>query len=55
MQPEAAKPGRPGSRPCRAVSTPSTTTAVSSTRATTPVARLAYHSAVPDGITTPRR
>src|ERR1019366_4577619 len=38
--------GRPGRRPCRFTSTPSSTTAVSSSRLTTPVARLAYHSAV---------
>src|SRR5229473_3615216 len=38
--------GSPGTRPCRLTSTPSTTTAVSSSRLTTPVARLAYHSAV---------
>ena len=38
--------GRPGSRPWRLTSTPSRTTAVSSSRLTTPVALLAYQSAV---------
>src|ERR1022692_2185370 len=38
--------GRPGRRPWRFTSTPSNTTTVSRNRLTTPVARLAYHSAV---------
>src|ERR1035438_1775506 len=38
--------GRPGRRPWRFTSTPSSTTAVSRSRLTTPVARLAYHIAV---------
>src|SRR6266545_959296 len=38
--------GRPGSRPWRLTSTPSMTIAVSSSRLTTPVALLAYQSAV---------
>src|ERR1035438_7883359 len=38
--------GSPGSCPCRFTSTPSSTTPVSSSRLTTPVARLVYQSAV---------
>ena len=38
--------GRPGSRPRRLTRMPSSTTTVSSTSATTPVALLAYQSAV---------
>src|SRR5215472_11090252 len=45
-RPLTAKPGRPGSRPCLVTIRPSSTTAVMSSSATTPVARLAYHSAV---------
>src|ERR1700761_1057431 len=41
-----ANRGRPGSRPCRLMSMPSTITAVSRTRATTPVARLVYQGRV---------
>ena len=38
--------GRPGSRPCRFTTRPRIMTADSSSSETTPVARLAYHSAV---------
>ena len=41
-----AKDGSPGSRPCRLTRMPSITTRDSSSRLTTPVARLAYQSAV---------
>ena len=44
--------GSPGSRPRRVTRMPSSTTAVSSTSATTPVALLAYHRAVPETIPT---
>src|SRR5215468_1818089 len=44
--PLTANLGRPGSRPCLVTSRPSSITAVSSSSATTPVARLAYQSAV---------
>ncbi len=44
--PVTANLGSPGSRPCLFTMMPSTMTAVSSTRQTTPVARLAYQSAV---------
>ena len=44
--PLTANRGSPGSRPCLVTSRPSSITAVSSSSATTPVARLAYQSAV---------
>ena len=44
--PLTANRGSPGSRPCLVTSIPSNITAVSSSSATTPVARLVYHSAV---------
>ena len=44
--PVTAKDGSPGSRPCRLTRMPSITTRDSSSRLTTPVARLAYQSAV---------
>src|SRR5215470_14803518 len=44
--PLTANRGRPGSRPCLVTIRPRSTTAVSSSSATTPVARLAYHNAV---------
>ena len=44
--PLTANRGSPGSRPCLVTSSPSSITAVSSSSATTPVARLVYHSAV---------
>ena len=50
-----AKRGRPGRRPCRLTRMPSTRTAVSSSRATIPVARLAYQNAVVPLICTPSR
>ncbi len=43
--PRTAKAGRPGSRPCRFTIRPMIMTSDSSTRLTTPVARLAYQSA----------
>src|SRR5215831_12655769 len=45
--PVTAKEGRPGRRPWRLTRRPSSSTTVSSSKVTTPVARLAYHSAVP--------
>ena len=44
--PLTANLGSPGSRPCLVTSSPSSMTAVSSSSATTPVARLVYQSAV---------
>src|SRR5690242_20544285 len=44
--PLTANRGRPGSRPCLVTIRPRSTTAVVSSSATTPVARLAYHNAV---------
>ena len=44
--PLTANRGSPGSRPCLVTSSPSNMTAVSSSSATTPVARLVYQSAV---------
>src|SRR6516164_8154423 len=44
--PLTANRGRPGSRPCLVTIRPRSTTAVISSSATTPVARLAYHNAV---------
>ncbi len=47
-RPRTANRGSPGSRPCRLTRMPMSITADSSTRLTTPVARLAYQSAVLD-------
>src|SRR6202034_3122037 len=44
--PPTANLGSPGNRPCLVTSRPSSITAVSSSSATTPVARLAYQNAV---------